>query len=171
MIIWIIGLGGSGKTSLAKRLYKTAKPKTDNLVLLDNPEIRNLFGGSDDKKFTPKIRRKLTNRLQKICQLLDRNKINAICSILCPFEDIRRKNRKLFSKYYEIFLDAKIDIVKKRKASLYSTKSKWAKTPKVGIEIPFEEPRRPDLILNSNIKIDFSKTANKIYQTIRTKLL
>ena len=74
MIIWIIGLGGSGKTSLAKRLYKTAKPKTDNLVLLDNPEIRNLFGGSDDKKFTPKIRKKLTNRLQKICQLLDRNK-------------------------------------------------------------------------------------------------
>ena len=64
-----------------------------------------------------------------------------------------------------------IDIVKKRKTSLYSAKSKWAKTPKVGIEIPFEEPKNPDLILDSNIKINFNKTANKIYQTLRNKLL
>ena len=65
MIIWIIGLGGSGKTSLAKRLYKAAKPKTDNLVLLDNPEIRNLFGGSDDKEFTPKVSSKFRMNLIK----------------------------------------------------------------------------------------------------------
>ena len=83
MVIWLIGMSGSGKTTIARELYAALKPQSSNLVYLDGDDFRKMF--RNDVDHTIDGRRKNAERISHTCQLLDQQGIHVIASVLSIF--------------------------------------------------------------------------------------
>lgn len=164
MVSWIIGLSGSGKTTLGKAMYNIEKPVVSNTVFIDGDNIRSHFGSSG---YTISGRKKNADFICKLCKWLDDQEINVICCVLSAVNKYRVWNRKNYSKYFEVFIDVPMEILKKRdKKNLYSGKIKNV----VGIDIPFKPPKKPDYIFSNIVEnIDFNKVAKSILSQARRK--
>ena len=140
MVIWILGLSGSGKTTLGKILCKKLRKK--RIIHVDGDAIRKIY---DDKLgHSVKDRLKNAERASKLVRYLSDQNTIVIASILSNFPKWLKWNRKNFKNYYEIYLKTNMDILKKRKKKLYSKKIKNV----VGLDIKFNPPKKPDLIIN-----------------------
>ena len=67
MVVWIIGLSGAGKTTLAKETVKIVKRVINNAVLIDGDMIRDTF--SNDLGYSLEDRRKNAERICRICKI------------------------------------------------------------------------------------------------------
>jgi len=163
MIVWIIGLSGSGKTTIGRELFKRYKESRPATVLIDGDEIRKIF--NHDKTpdaYTIAGRKKNSERIFQLCAWLDRQNINVICCILSIFPEHRKRNRKEFSSYKEIFLEAPLEILQKRR-TLYSDAFEGKTKNVVGVDIPFEKPIDSDMSFNtSNSDLSVTAIANQI---------
>lgn len=149
MVIWIIGLSGSGKTTFANELYKSLNKGEEKYVKLDGDIIRDLF--QNDLGHSYQDRRKNAYRIMKLSHFLNRNGINVICSILSISQEDRNWNRKNIPNYFEIFIDVKMDILKKRDSkNLYKNYEKGLIKNVVGCDIIFDQPVNCDYRIENN---------------------
>ena len=105
-----------------------------------------------------------------MCEFLDRQKINVICSILSIFPYIQKQARSKFKRYLQVQLDAPIKVLALRdKNKVY--KKYFNKNIKnvVGLDIKFPKPYKSDLILKSYGKNTPLILANKIIKKIKLK--
>ena len=158
MIIWIIGLAGSGKTTLGRALCEKMKEENKKVCFIDGDSIRQAF--NNDLGFSNKDRKINANRIISFCKVLDLQNINVVVSILHNFPEQRVKNKSIFSNYFEIFLDTPKKILFKRdQKKIYSRYKKKQIKDVVGLDIEFKKPSQPNVILNgaSPIKKNISK--------------
>jgi adenylylsulfate kinase len=152
MVIWFIGLSGSGKTTLGREVARQWQASAANTVLLDGDELRAVFAqdqGGD--AYTVEGRQRNAERLTALCELLDRQGINVVCCILSIFPAMRAGNRQRFSRYFEVFMDAPLPILQARDVKgLYGAAKSGQTQNVVGIDIPFERPANPDMIIDSS---------------------
>ena len=143
MIVWLIGLSGSGKTSVGKILYNKLS-KSKPYVFVDGDQVRQMWG--DDLGYEIKDREKNAIRISKLCKFLDQQNINVVAAVLSNFPKWQSWNRNNFSSYKEIFLDTPIELLKKRDSKKIYSRAKSGKLKNVvGIDIEFTPPRNCDL--------------------------
>src|SRR3989338_6442210 len=118
MIIWIIGLSASGKTTIGKKLFLKLKDSGGKWVFLDGDSFREMMG--EDLGHTIDDRRKNAHRLTNLCKFLDSYGINVVTCILSVFHDNQKYNRKAFSDYKEVYIDVKMEkLIERDKKNLY----------------------------------------------------
>ena len=105
MIIWIIGLSGAGKTTLANLIKNKFDEINKKNVILDGDEVRAHF--NHDLGHSLSDRKKNAQRIINFCKLLEKQDINVIVPILHNFIDQRKANKKEFKNYFEIYIEAK----------------------------------------------------------------
>ncbi|MBL1320392.1 MAG: adenylyl-sulfate kinase [Methylophaga sp.] len=152
MVIWFIGLSGSGKTTLGREVAQQWRALSPNTVLLDGDELRKVFAHDrGEQPFTIEGRRLNAERIVALCELLDSQGINVVCCILSIFPEMREQNRKRFSRYFEVFMDAPIDVLQSRdvKGVYASAKTKDVQNI-VGMDIPFERPLNSDMVIETS---------------------
>jgi len=169
MVIWVIGLSGSGKTTLAKALYDRLKPKMPNLVRLDGDVIRALFG--NDVDHTIEGRRKNAERLSHLSKFLADQGIHVIAAVLSIFPEWQKWNRANIADYAEVYLKTSLEILKKRdKNNLYLPAIQGKLKNVVGVDIPFPEPKNPDLVIDNNKdRDDFTELAEEILTVVKRR--
>ena len=96
MIIWFIGISGSGKTTIGKLVYKKLNKKIKNIIYLDGDEFRYLMG--NDLGYKSIDRDKNAERLIKFIKFLSNQKINVICSANLTKKKISTTCKKSFGK-------------------------------------------------------------------------
>jgi len=149
MVIWNIGLSRAGKTTLSRLLYEKLKPKIPNLVLLDGDIIRTLF--SNDIDHTIEGRLKNAERLSHFSKFLADQDIHVIAAVLSIFPEWREWNRKNIIGYQEVYIKASMEALKKRDTNgLYLAAEQGTLKNVVGYDIPFPEPKNPDLVIENN---------------------
>ena len=159
IVYWITGLSGSGKTTIGKLLYERMKKTYPNTVFLDGDTLRKVFG--EDLGYTKEERRNCAMRYARLCAMLQEQGMNVICCTSSMFDGVREWNRNNICNYREIYVKVSMDTLKNRdQKGLYSGKS--AEKEVVGIQIEFEEPKHPDLILRN----DGEKTPEEQVQEI-----
>lgn len=167
MVIWLIGLAGSGKSTAGKKLYEKIKKVDNATVLVDGDEIRKIFNHDrGDDPYSIEGRRVNAERISEICKWLDNQNINVVCCILSIFEENREWNRINYENYYEIYFKAK-DKDLYRRRSIYDDAISGRINNVVGIDIPFDEPKNPDLTFNTSLEVN---TPEYITQTILDKI-
>ena len=165
MVIWLTGISGSGKTTIARELMKRFKGSLPHLINVDGDEVRMLF--NNDLGYHLRDRKKQIQRIQKICKFLEMQKMIVIASALYSDANILKWNRENFRNYKEIYIKASLDLVKKADVKgVYSKYEKEKVKNIVGIDIKWIEPVSPDLIINRDAGIEINSSIKQIVNNI-----
>jgi len=154
MVIWIIGLSGSGKTYLSKKIFKKLKVKK---ILVDGDIVRKYI--TYKLKYTKQDREKNSLLISDLCKFLETQGFTVVCSILSIFKKHQKLNRNKFDNYFQIFLKTKLSKVKKR-----NNKDIYSHSDVVGEKINFPLPYKNDLVIKNSF-LPYSK--KKIDQIVK----
>ena len=167
MVIWIIGLSGAGKTSLAEEIEKQVRGRVPNIVFLDGEVVREIF--ANDLGHTLEDRRKNADRISNLCKFLDNQGLNVVCSILSLFHESQDWNRENIDNYYEVYIDADFDsLIKRDDKEIYKKAGNGEINNVVGVDIPFTPPPNPDITIKNNGSLkDLYSEGDKIMKSIR----
>ena len=116
-LVWITGLAGSGKSTIAKNLYDSLKKAGKNFVYLDGDIIREILG--NDLGHSLKDRLSNAKRIANLSKFLTDSGINVICATMSLFNEIHSFNAKNIKAYYEIFIDCAKDELIRRDQKKY----------------------------------------------------
>ena len=164
MVIWIIGKSGSGKRYLAKFLVSKLKKKSNKVFWVDGDKFRKKY--SKDLGYTVADRRINSKRMQEYCKFKEKFGNIVVCSILSIFTNHQKKNKKIFNKYFQVYVNAKTKIVKERNNKKIYNK----KINVVGEDIKFPKPYRSNIIIQNKFDGRFLINAKKIINKINAKL-
>jgi len=169
MVLWITGLSASGKTTIASAFLEISKDSVVQKVFLDGDHVRELFGG--DLGYDEKSRIKHIRRVQRLAKFLTDQGIDVVVAALYSNREILAENQKLFDKYFEVYLKADIGFLKLREnKSLYTKAQSNEIKDVVGFDINWQEPKNPDLIIDTNVLRQPSALALEIYNALKLKL-
>jgi adenylyl-sulfate kinase len=162
MVVWIMGLSGTGKSTLAGHLVKQLRDAGKTVVLLDGDVIRAVFG--NDVDHTIEGRRKNAERLSHLAKLLSDQGVHVVAAVLSIFPEWRKWNRENIANYAEVYMQASIEtLVKRDIKNLYARALKGEITNVVGVDIPFPEPENPELVIDNNQDVtDFAPLVQKV---------
>tara|TARA_Y100000816_G_C26101916_1_gene584286 strand:+ start:882 stop:1394 length:513 start_codon:yes stop_codon:yes gene_type:complete len=150
MVIWIIGLAGVGKTTIATGVWQKLRKLKSNTVLIDGDTVRRIFLA--DKKsadYSAAGRLIVAKQIQEMCLMLDKQGINVVCGTLSTFEETRIQNRGIFRNYLEIYLTSTQELLYKRRP-IYQAAINGEINNVVGVDIKFEEPKNFDLHIDTS---------------------
>jgi len=147
-VIWLTGLPGSGKTTIAQKLLKELKQRNLKVELFDGDEVRrNLSKGLG---FSKEDRDTHNKRIIYVCKLLTRNSVNAIVSLISPYRSTRAYARQNLPKFVETYLKCSIEeCIRRDPKGLYKKALAGEITNMTGIQDPYEEPQNPELTLDT----------------------
>ncbi|MBL52018.1 MAG: adenylyl-sulfate kinase [Candidatus Marinimicrobia bacterium] len=161
MVIWIIGLSGAGKTTLAKETIKRVRKTKSNIILIDGDMIRDTF--NNDLGHSLEDRRKNADRICRLCKYLDDQGVHVVCSILSLFPESRKWNREFIRNYFEVYIDAPIDQLKHRDyKGLYKKFQNGEIKNIAGLDIDFKMPSSSDLRITNDSSLKKLKN-NSLY--------
>ena len=151
MVVWLIGLSAAGKTSVGRALVRRWREQDAATVLVDGDDVRHLFDSLALRADHTLIgRERNARRTIALCEFLDGQGLNVVCCQLALFEDLRVAHRSRVSGYMEVYLKAPLSVVEARDPrGLYRAARQGTERNVVGIDLPFPEPQRPDLVLDS----------------------
>ena len=163
-VIWLTGLPGSGKTTIAQKLLKELKQRNLKVELFDGDEVRrNLSKGLG---FSKEDRDTHNKRIIYVCELLTRNSVNTIVSLISPYRSTRAYARQNLPKFVETYLKCSIEeCIRRDPKGLYKKALAGEITNMTGIQAPYEEPQNPELTLdteNDSSNFNLSKTIKKL---------
>jgi adenylylsulfate kinase-like enzyme len=148
MVLWLTGLSGAGKSTIANEIVRIVKPNLPGLVLIDGDVIRNLFGAS--LGYEEGARKVQILRLQQLAQFLSMQDIPVIVSALYSHPDLMQWNLDHLSGYFEVYVNTPFETVMSR-----DTKGLYAKVKAgdisnvVGFDIPWHVPKNSHLVIET----------------------
>ncbi len=149
-VLWLTGLSGSGKSTIANaleaRLHKAGKLS----YLLDGDNVR--LGLNADLGFSETDRKENNRRVAHVARLLWDANVLTLVSFISPFRHEREVARQLIGQdFIEIFVDTPLALCETRDPKgLYSKARKGEITQFTGISSPYELPENPEIILHSD---------------------
>ena len=153
--IWLTGLSGSGKSTIANALEQTLFANGVHCYVLDGDNLRH--GLNMDLGFTPEDRAENVRRVSEVAKLMVDAGLIAISALVSPFEADRNRAKSLFdeNEFVEIFVDTPIEICQQRDPKGLYKKSAAGQIPNfTGVGQEYERPKNPDLVLDGTAPID-----------------
>jgi adenylyl-sulfate kinase len=166
LCIWLTGLSGAGKSSIANELKLVFERRGTPVSLLDGDILRQ--GLNKDLGFTDADRSENIRRVAEVSRLLVDAGVTAIVALISPFEKDRGNARKLFPEgsFIEVFVDAPLSICESRDVKgLYKRARKGEITAFTGIDSPYEAPISPEIRIDAT-KGDVASAAFEIFKCL-----
>ncbi len=148
-VIWMTGLSGSGKSTIAKEIERKLFLKGFNVFILDGDNLR--MGLNKGLSFSPEDRTENIRRTAEVAKLFTDAGFIVIVSLISPYRSERKKARDIRPEYFrEIYIKASLDeCIKRDVKGLYAKAIRSEIKDFTGISSPYEEPTKPDLTINT----------------------
>jgi adenylyl-sulfate kinase len=151
LCIWLTGLSGAGKTTIAKALEAELASRGRRVYLLDGDEARKVL--SRDLGFGPEDRLENLRRIGEAAQRMVREGTVVIVACISPFEAGRQAARARFERaqFIEVFVDTPLSVCEARDVKGLYQKARAGLIPEfTGISSPYETPTAPELVVTSD---------------------
>lgn len=149
-VIWITGLSGAGKTTLAHALL----PEIPEAILLDGDELREVLAATTTG-FDAASRKSLAFIYARFARLLARQGKTVIVATISLYHDVHAWNRAHLPGYVEIFLDVSEEIRRQRDPKgLYAGERRGTVQHMAGGMTAVEFPEQPHIRLYGDMKLD-----------------
>ncbi len=145
--VWLTGLSGSGKSTIAVELERRLIAEGRPAYLLDGDNIRHGLNG--DLGFSAEDRNENVRRVAHVARLLADAGVVAVVPLISPYRAARRMARNLHEAaglpFHEIFVDTPLEVCEARDPKgLYAKARAGEITGMTGIDDPYEPPDRPE---------------------------
>jgi adenylylsulfate kinase len=165
--IWFTGLSGSGKTTIANEVVKILRERNTPVVLLDGDIVRSAL--SPDLKYTPKDRDEQVRRIANVCYLTSESYILNISCTNSATKKERNYARSLIQNFVEVYIKCPLSVCEERDVKGYYHQVRMNKLKNfVGIDIEYEEPEKPEVILETD-KETVDESVNKLIRYLEDK--
>ena len=149
--LWLTGLSGSGKSSIARALEKRLLDSGYSAFVLDGDNVRQ--GLNRDLSFSAEDRTENVRRVAEVCRLLNEAGLIALPSFISPYRRDRAQARAIVGdqRFLEIFVDAPLAVCEQRDPKgLYRKARAGEITSFTGISAPYEAPETPALHIDTS---------------------
>lgn len=151
-VIWLTGLSGAGKSTIANLLDQMLFAQGRHTYLLDGDNVRH--GLNRDLGFTPADRVENVRRVAEVARLMADAGLIVIVSLISPYRLERGMARALIEaaglSFIEVFVDTPLAIAEQRDPKgLYRKARRGELANFTGIDSPYEAPEAPDLRLDA----------------------
>lgn len=150
VILWYTGLSGSGKSTIANEVEKKLFESGFHTYVLDGDNIR--FGLNSNLGFSPEDRTENIRRIGEVAKLFVDAGIVVSTAFISPYRADRDRVRSIVEEgdMVEIFVRCDIAICEQRDAKGLYKKARAGEIKEfTGISAPYEEPERPELVIDS----------------------
>ncbi len=151
LVVWLTGLPGSGKTTIATRTAERLRAMGYRVEVLDGDWVRKTI--NPDAGFTREERLRHLRRVAWIARLLARNGVIVLCSFVSPYREARKIVREIIEEeapFLEINVKCPLEeCIRRDPKGLYAKALRGEIKHFTGITDPYEPPENPDLVLDT----------------------
>jgi len=164
--IWMSGLSGSGKSTIANQLEHTLNSLGYHTYILDGDNTR--LGLNKGLGFSEEDRVENIRRVSEVAKILNDAGIITICSFISPFEKNRTQAKEIIGdNFIEVFIDADLSTCEMRDPKgLYKKARAGEIKDFTGISSPFETPINA-IVLKNNTEEDLQRNVNLLIDLIK----
>ncbi|MGM0882792.1 MAG: adenylyl-sulfate kinase [Bacillota bacterium] len=160
--VWFTGLSGTGKTTISRLVEAELIYSGIRVEALDGDVVRKNL--TADLGFSKEDRQKNIERVAFVAKLLTRNDIIVLASFISPYRHMRDYSRQEIGSFIEVFVKCSLaECIRRDVKGLYKKALKGEIPCFTGISDPFEEPEKPDIVLDTEIETP-AESAAKIIQ-------
>jgi adenylyl-sulfate kinase len=145
-VIWITGLSGAGKSTIAQGLAKTLRSGTNAVHILDGDELRTTI--CKDLGFSEADRKENIRRAGEATKKFINEGYTVIAALISPYVEDRQKVREMFDEgqFIEVYIDTPIEVCMQRDPKgLYAKVINGDIKNFTGIDSPYQEPTNPEI--------------------------
>lgn len=168
-VIWLTGLSGAGKSTIARELERRLFHMNIHSVILDGDNLRK--GVCKDLGFSPEDRQENIRRTGEVSRLIADSGIVAIAALISPLEKDRHMVRQLMdgTHFIEVFVDCSIEECEKRDVKgLYKKARSGEIKGFTGIDSKYEKPPHAEITIDS-VKLSPMESVEKIIGHLSAK--
>jgi adenylylsulfate kinase len=166
-ILWLTGLSGAGKTTIAHNLAQKLQTRSYPTEILDGDIVRIYL--SQGLGFSKQDRDINVRRIGFVANLLSRNGIIAIVAAISPYRQVREELKKTSTNFIEIYVHAPIAVCESRDVKgLYALARAGQIQHFTGISDPYEEPINPEIICQTD-QFTVEQCVNQVLHYLETQ--
>jgi len=169
VVLWLTGLPGCGKSTIAIRLQERLFEMACNVYILDGDNIRHGLNG--DLGFSPEDREENIRRIGEVAHLFAESGTIAITAFISPYRKDRDRARNLMKpgEFIEVFVRASLSVCEKRDPKgLFKKAREGIIKEFTGISAPYEEPENPEILVETD-EMDLEKCVDIVLTYLRDK--
>jgi len=149
--IWLTGLSGSGKSTIAVAAEKVLLQRGRAAYVLDGDNVRH--GLNKNLGFSPEDRTENIRRIGEVAKLFTEAGVIAVTSFISPYRADRDAVREIMESgdFVEVLVDASVETCESRDVKGLYKKARAGEIPEfTGISAPYEAPEKAELVLDTN---------------------
>lgn len=169
-VIWMTGLSGSGKSTIALALERQLHAEGRFTTVLDGDNVRT--GINNNLGFSEADRAENIRRIAEVAKLFAGQGVITICCFVSPTAAIREQARTIIgpADFIEVFVDTPLEVCEARDVKgLYAKARKGEVKDFTGISAPFEAPTAPDIILKTANSSE-AATVDVLHRSIASRI-
>ena len=150
-VLWLTGAPGSGKTTIAKALRDHLRSRgVERVEILDGDELRASL--NRDLGFSREDRDENVRRVGAVAEILARNGIAVIVSLVSPYEDAREEVRARIPRFVLAHVDCALETRMQRDPKGHYKRAASGDLARfTGVSDPYETPRAPDVTVRTDV--------------------
>ncbi len=148
--VWLTGLSGSGKSTIAVDLEKRLWERGIRAYILDGDNIRH--GLNKNLGFSPEDRTENIRRIGEVAKLFTEAGVVALTAFISPYRADRDQVRKIMADgdFVEVHVDCPVEVCEQRDVKGLYKKARAGEIKEfTGISAPYEAPEKPELTINT----------------------
>jgi len=172
-VIWITGLSGAGKTTVAAALDQCLRERGLIPILLDGDILRNLFKSTNKigKTYNREARIKLALKYAHLCKILSYQGFTVIISTISMYNEAYAWNRTNLPNYFEIYLKVPLKELRRRDPKkIYQRYDAGDLSDVAGLDLAVDEPLEPHVILDFETHPSLYDSPTNIAEYLMSKL-
>ena len=149
-VIWLTGLSGAGKSTIAHALELELHRRGRHTFLIDGDDLRS--GLSQDLGYTPADRVENMRRAGQVAKLMTDAGLIVIAALISPFRSERAAVKALFAQgeFVEVFVDVPLEVAEARDTKGFYRRARLGEIRNfTGITSAYECPHAPDVLLKT----------------------
>jgi adenylyl-sulfate kinase len=147
--LWLTGLSGSGKTTIAKVIEQELRRRELKVERLDGDIVRQSL--TRDLGFSKEDRDKNIERVTFVAKLLTRNGVGVLCAFISPYRERRAKSRREIGEFIEVYVECPLEVCAGRDVKgMYSKAFAGEIQNFTGVSDPYEAPQNPEITCHTD---------------------